>query len=129
MIRVRSPADLALVDDTPLRRLLLLRMSQLGDGDVYDPERHGELLVVEAGDGADDVEVAADFPIVTNVVDGARFGEAGFVPACEFIERHSTCFEMVFAVGDTGFAVFVPDSIDIDPLLRSLCAAFTTRTT
>jgi hypothetical protein len=124
VIPIRGPTDLSRIDDPQLRRLIWLRITQLADEDVYDPERHGELFVVEPGDQAEDVEVAVDFPITTNVIDGARYGDPEFLPLWEVIEEHATCFEMVFAVNDLGFAVFIPKQLGVDPVLLSLCAEF-----
>ena len=127
MIMIRGPTDIALVTDPDLRRLIALRMSQLADDDVYDPERHGELFVVEPGDVAEDVEFAVSFPILANVVDGSRWGEPDFQPCCDFIHEHATSFELVVSVSDLGFGVFIPNRPGVDAALLSLCAAFATR--
>ncbi len=123
MIFIRGPTDLSRIDDPQLRQLIWLRITQLADGDVYDPERHGELFVVEPGDSAEDVERAVGFPILTNVVDGSRYGEPDFAPCCEVIEEHASAYEMVYAVGD-GFAVLVGKQPGVDPALLALCAEF-----
>ena len=124
MIPIRGPTDLSLIADPRLRRLVLLRMTQLADGDVYDPDRHGELYIVEPGEVAEDVEFAVSFPILANIVDGTRWGEIDYSPCSDVIEEHPSCFEMVFSVGDLGFAVFVPKNPGTDPVLLSLCAEF-----
>jgi len=48
------------------------------------------------------------------------------VPACEVIEDHGHCHEMVFVLSDegTGVILFVPKQPGIDPELLSMCAAF-----
>jgi hypothetical protein len=124
MLVVASHTSLASIQDPDLRQLIWLRITQLADDDVYDPERHGELFVVEPGDQTHDVEVAVDFPITTNVIDGARYGDPEFAPLWDVIEEHMTCFEIVFAVNDSGFAVFVPKQYGVDATLLSLCAEF-----
>jgi hypothetical protein len=124
VIFIRAPSDLNRISDQQLRRLLLLRMAQLADGDVFDPDRHGELHVVEPGDVAEDVEYGVNFPILSNVVDGTRWGETDYSPCCDFIHEHPTSFELVFSVSDIGFALFVPRAPGVDSALLSLCAAF-----
>ena len=124
MIYIRAPSDLTRIDDPQLRELIWLRMTQLADGDVYSSDRHGELHVVEPGDVAEDVEFAVSFPILSNVVDGTRWGEIDYAPCCDVIEEHPSAIEMVFSVSDIGFAVLVPKAPGVDGALLSLCRAF-----
>ncbi len=122
MLFIRGPTDLTSVDDPLLRDLVSLRLSQLSNGEPYRPEIHGELLVVQPGDRVDGIERAVGFPILTNVIDGTRYGEADFTPASEVIEAHATAFEIVFATHDDfGFAVFVPKHPSIDVELMRFC--------
>lgn len=124
MIRIRGPTDLSYITDPPLHRLILFRMAQLADEDVYDPERHGELFVVEPGDGADDIEVACGFLILSNLIDGARYADPDYIPSADLIEDHGFCYEAVFALNDIGTALFVPRQPGVDPELLSMCADF-----
>ena len=48
-------------------------MSQLGDGEPYDPQAHGELYVAEEGDTAEALEAATGVFIITNPFDGLRY--------------------------------------------------------
>ena len=125
MIRIKEPTDVSSVTDPDLRNLIELRLSQLSDGGTYDPDRDGELFVVEPNESIDEIETEVGFPVLTNPVDGTRYGEADFTPASEWIEAHETAFEIVFAVHDDfGFAVFVPKHPAVDQSLLSMCAAF-----
>jgi hypothetical protein len=125
MIRIRGPTDALAITDHDLRNLIELRLSQLSDGETYDPDRHGELFVVEQHDRSDDIESAVGFPVLANPIDGTRYGDDDFTPASEVIESHPTSFEIVFAVHDDfGFAVFVPKHPAVDPLLLSMCTEF-----
>jgi len=126
MIRIRGPTDVSTISDPDLRSLVELRLSQLSDGESYDPDRHGELFVVEPHEGADAIESAIGFPVLTNPIDGTRYGDVDFTPASEVIESHATAFEVVFATDDFGFAVFVPKHPAVDSALLSMCAAFAT---
>ena len=100
MLFIRGPTDRTFVDDPLLRDLVSLRLSQLSNGEPYTPENHGELLVVQPGDRVNEIERAVGFPILTNVIDGTRYGEADFTPASEVIEAHATAFDIVFATHD-----------------------------
>lgn len=125
MLFIRCPTDLTFVDDSLLRDLVSLRLSQLSNGEPYTPEIHGELLVVQPGDRVNEIERAVGFPILTNVIDGTRYGEADFTPASEVIEAHATAFEIVFATHDDfGFAVFVPKHPSIDVELMRFCVTY-----
>ena len=126
MIFIRGPTDLPRIADPQLRQLIWLRMTQLADEDVFDPDRHGELHVVEPGDTAGDVEFAVSFPILSNVVDGSRWGEIDFSPCCDVIEEYPWGYAMAVSLSDLGFEVFVPKHPGTDPALLSLCAAFAT---
>lgn len=126
MLRLHDPSSLDRVADPDLRRLIELRFSQVLDGEPYDPERHGEWLLVEPGDTGEALEEATGVPILSNPFAEVRFGHADFVPVCEVLEQHATCYEMVFLMSDDGAGVtfFIPKSPGIDAELLSLCAAF-----
>jgi hypothetical protein len=125
MISIRGPTDLSRIADRDLRSLISLRMSQLGGGEPYNPQAHGELYVVEEGDTAEALETATGVFITTNPFDGLRFGDADFCPAWEFVEEHATCFEMAFQLSDeSAVAILVPKHPGIDAVLLALCAGF-----
>jgi hypothetical protein len=125
MILIRGPTDLPPIEDQQLRALVALRMTQLGDGEPYNPQAHGELYVAEETDTAEALEAATGVFITTNPFDGLRHGHPDFVPVCEFIEEHPACFEMVFVMSDEGaVAIFVPKHPSIDPDLTAFCTAF-----
>ena len=125
MISIRGPTDLTQIDDREIRSLIYLRMSQLGDGEPYNPQAHGELYVVEDGDTAEALEASTGVSIFTNPFDGLRYGHPDFVPVCEFVDEHQTCFEMAFVMSDeSAVAIFVPKHPSIDPELIAFCTAF-----
>ncbi|OQW74776.1 MAG: hypothetical protein BVN32_12550 [Proteobacteria bacterium ST_bin14] len=112
---ITNPSNL---DDPHLRNLLQRRFEQLAeyDGPVSDLAR---FHVVEPGDDVTE--------IMTNLVDGSRYGEPEFEPSWEFVERHSCgFFEAVFILDDSGFAhvYFIPDRHGIDSDLLTLCRAY-----
>ena len=129
MLRLHDPSSLDRVADPDLRRLIELRFSQVLDGEPYDPERHGEWLLVEPGDTGEALEEATGVPILSNPFAEVRYGQLDFLPVCEVLEEHATCHEMVYILNDDGAGVtfFIPKSPGIDAELLSLCAAFATQ--
>ena len=126
MIRIRGPDHTSRIDDPDVRRIVEERFDQVLNGDEYDPEIHGELIVAEEGDTAEALEEAMGVPVLTNPFDGHRYGHPDFAPACEVIEDHGHCYEMVVVLSDegTGVILFVPKHTATDPELTAFCAAF-----
>ena len=50
MLIVTSPQVALGIEDPDVRRLVRTRFHQITDGEPYDYDRHGELIVVEPGD-------------------------------------------------------------------------------
>lgn len=126
MIRIRGPDQTQQIDDPAIRRLVEKRFYEICDGEAYDAEIHGELIVAEHGDTPTTLERQTGCSIAVNPFDESRFPDPDFVPACEVIEEHATCFEMVFILNDDGIGVliFVPKQPDIDRDLLSLCSTY-----
>jgi hypothetical protein len=125
MIRIRGPTDIPSDTHPQLRDLIRLRIAQLSDGELYDPDRHGELYFADGTDTAESLEEATGVFIVTNPFDGLRFGHPDFAPTFEFAEEHGTCFEVAFQMSDeSAVAIFVPKRPSIDAELTAFCAAF-----
>ena len=121
---VTSPQLALGIEDPDVRRLVWTRFHQITDGEAYDYDRHGELIVVEPGDSVADLEEASGCPLLHNY-EGTRFGDPEFVPALEAIEDHWGCYEMVAILNDDGFgiALYVPKHPHIDADLLAMCAA------
>jgi len=130
MIRIRGPDAAGRIGDPAIRRLVEERFDQVLNGDEYDPDIHGVMIVVEPGDTLDSLEEQSGLPIATNPFDGARFPDPNFVPACEALEEHAGCYEMMFLFSDDGAGVnfFIPKQ-GIDADLLALCARFSVRET
>jgi hypothetical protein len=126
MIRIRGPDQTQQIDNPALRRLVEKRFYEICDGEAYEAEIHGEMLLAEPGDSLASLEQESGCSVSTNVFDESKFPEPDFVPACEVIEEHATCFEMVFILNDDGFgiSIFVPKQPDIDQNLLSLCRTY-----
>jgi hypothetical protein len=129
MIRIRGPAQARRIDDPDIRRLIEQRFTQVCNGDPYDADVHGEMIVVEAGDTLPSLEGESGVPIAGNPFDDSRFPDPDFVPVCEYLEEHSHWYEMTFLFSDAGAGInfFVPKSPGIDADLLELCARFSVR--
>ena len=129
MISIRGPTDLSQIADREIRSLIALRMGQLGNGEPYDPQAHGEMIVVEHGDTLASLEGESGCPIASNPFDDCRFPDPDFAPVCEYLEEHSHCYELLFLFSDDGAGInfFVPKSSGIDADLLELCARYRVR--
>jgi hypothetical protein len=126
MIVLRDPASASSIGDPAIRNLVQQRFAEILAGETYDYDRHGYMIVVEAGDSAEALEKESGCPILHNLFDDARFGDPGFAPSFEALEEHAGCWEMVFILNDEGFgvAVFIPKSEGIDAELSAMCALY-----
>jgi hypothetical protein len=109
--------------DTSLKQLLKLRAEQLVEGDHNSFGRWAHMTVVEPPDALSAIETEVGFPVLTNLIDGTRFGDPDFTPSWEWIEDHGGWFELVFILTDDGFAhvLFVEDREGVDADLLAAC--------
>lgn len=127
MITIRCSADMARalassMNDN-LKQLLATRRDQLQEHCDEDLGELAHFIVAEAGDTLPAIEGAAGVGLATNLVDGTRHGEPGFVDNFEFVQRHpGGWFEAVVILSDDGFGLvlLVPDQPGIDPALLRL---------
>ena len=126
MLLIRGPDQVRRIVDPEIRRLVEERFTQVVCGDNYDPEIHGEMIVVEAGDTLATLEKDSGCPIASNPFDDARWPDPGFVPACEYLEDHSRCYELLFLFSDDGAGTnfIIPKQQGVDPELLALCARY-----
>ena len=125
MLVIRGPTDAGRIHDTEIRRLVEERFAQVCAGEPYDPEVHGEMIVVEPGDTLQSLERESGVPIASNPFDDTHFPDPDFVPVCEYLEEHSHCYELMFLFSDDGAGVnfFVPKR-GADAEILAFCARF-----
>ena len=130
MIRIRGPDQTRHIDDPDIRRLVQQRYAEICNGERYDPDVHGEMIVVEPGDTLASLEGQSGVPIASNPFEDSRFPNHDFVPICEYLEEHSHCYEMMFLFSDDGAGInfFIPKQ-GTDAHLLELCARFAVRAT
>jgi hypothetical protein len=103
--------------------LLKQRAEQLTDGTGSQLCSFARFFIVEFGDHPEAIEAELGFPVLTNLIDGTRYGDADFTPSWEWIEDHGGWFELVFILTDDGFAqvLFVEDREGVDADLLAAC--------
>lgn len=124
MLFIRGPDDARRVSDPETRRAVEERFEAICAGEAYDPDLHGSLLVVEAGDTLESIEAESGLPITTNPFDGARWPAEDFVPVAEFIAASPTFIDALYLFSDSGAGtnLIIPRSPIID---RNITALFT----
>jgi len=126
VIRIRGPDQTQHIDDACIRELVQRRFTEVCDGEAYDAETHGEMILVERGDTLIALERETGCWIATNPFDESRFPDPDFVPVCEYLEEHARCYELTFLASDDGAGVclFVPKFEAIDSDVLAFCAVF-----
>ena len=126
MLVLRDPSVASDITDNDIRELVEQRFEDICDGEEYEADLHGFMIVVEPGDGVDVLEAESGCPILCSYIGTARYGDPEFKPVFECLEEHDTCYEMVFVPGDGdfGIVIFIPKQEGIDPDLLTLCAEY-----
>jgi hypothetical protein len=111
-----------------LRSRIEERMAFMAQGEPFDPDLHGLIVVVESGDSLDALSSVIGFDILISSFTGLRFGEPGFEPTFEVLEESPACYELVFihGDGDDGIVIFIPKGVEIDPELLAYCQTYAT---
>ena len=125
---IRAAVEAGEQPDDEVRVLVQQRITMLSEDEPYDPAIHGYFIVIEAHDSTDAVDQHLGFSVLSNRWDGTHFGEPTFTPSFELIEEHTSFFEMVFVLSDSGYGVivFVPKE-HADPDLLAMCRAHAIR--
>ena len=123
---LRDPSEAIAITDPDLRSLIEQRFDEICDGEDFDPDLHGQFIVVEPGDSVEALEKESGCPILSAYTGNARYGDPGFKPVFECLEEHDTCYELVFVPGggDFGVVIFIPKQDGIDTDLLAMCAEY-----
>lgn len=104
--------------DPQLHTLLSARISALGK-ELID---YTEYLVIEPGDDEHDIIRHVGFSPLTEPIDGARFGGAGFHPHWDYLKRHHGWYEMIVSFGSTfAYVLLIHAGEGTLPALLQLC--------
>lgn len=111
--------------DCRLRVLIAACIKQEIRPTTYDLIDYTSIVVARAGDTERSIRRELGFSPLVNVFDGSRFGTAEFVPFWDVLHDHGGWFELIFTVGNDGFAfvLFVQDNEGVEPDLLALCRA------
>lgn len=109
---MRRLSDQASIERWPSqgqRTLFLRTLGRMTQGETYDPSTHGFFLIVEAGEGLEDI--------------GRAIGRDVDRDSWEYVDEHADCFEMVCVLDDSGFGVvvIVPKGVEVDRGLLGVC--------
>ncbi len=117
MLVLRDPENAGSIAGPEIRRLVEQRFLDICDGEPYEPDLHGYMIVVEAGDSVQDLEEESGCSL---------YGAAGSSPYFEVLEELESCYEMVFVPGDGdfGIVIFIPKLEGIDADLLAVCAEY-----
>ncbi len=128
MLVLRNPSIASSIADNGIRELVEQRFKDICDGEKYEADLHGFMIVVEPDDPVDVLEAESGCPILRSYIGTARYGDPDFRPVFECLDEHDTCYEMVFVPGDGDFGVviFIPKHPGIDAELLALCAEYAT---
>ena len=126
MLVLRDPSVASGIADNDLRELVEQRFEDVCDGEDFDPDLHGQFIVVEPGDSVDVLEAESGCPILRSYIGNARYGDPEFKPVFECLEEHETCYEMAFVPGDGdfGIVIVIPKQDGIYSELLALCAEY-----
>lgn len=113
------------VDDS-FRTLLSTRIDSVSDLlDDLGISDQMHIIIVEAGDTAENLEQAIPHNVLTDWADRDWF-DADFIPPWEVCEVHPRWFEITFILADDGFGVvvYVPRETCTDTVLLGLCERY-----
>ena len=132
MITIYDSADMQRVLSGPidpdLKAILLGRLELLAEFSEWDLADLAHFLVCQPGDSIDAIENELGISPFVNLVDGARYPDAAFVPSFEFCIARKGYFDLTFCRNDAGLAncLLVPDQDGVEPVLLELCREYAT---
>ena len=126
MLVLRDSSLASSIADNDLRELVEQRFEDICDGEKYEADLHGFMIVVDPGDSVDVLEEESGCPILRSYIGNARYGDPEFKPVFECLEEHASFYEMVFVPGDGdfGIVIFIPKADGIDSNLLAMCAEY-----
>lgn len=118
-------------DQTALPHDLPADLRTLIEGHLASAREQGlaaltHIAVIQPHDTESEIIEELGFSPFHNPLTGKRYGEAGFVPNWDWLEVHPGWSELIYTVGDSGFAFIVFVEKDESQLAR-MCESFARR--
>lgn len=119
MIKIRSSEAVTGITSQEIRQLILERIAEITQGELYDADVYGQFVLVEAGDCIADIEAVAGCQLVPA-------GDADFSPSFEWLVEWPCCFEAVFIFSDDGYGIdlLIPKTGGVDADLMAMCRKY-----
>ena len=92
------------LSDEVLRRLVRRHLTKAKENGL---ENLTCIAVIEPADSEQTMVNELGFSPLRNPLSNTRFGEPDFIPAWDWLEIHSGWYELIFTVGDEGFAYMI----------------------
>lgn len=125
MLMLNDPSEAAAITDPDLRSLIEQRFEDICDGEEFDPDLHGFMIVVEPGDSVEVLEEESGCPILSAYTGNVRYGDPGFKPVFECLEEHPSFYDLAYVPGGVvGVVIFIPKAEGIDSDLLAMCAEY-----
>jgi hypothetical protein len=98
------------------------------EGHLFTAKENGlsamtHIAVIEPGDTETAIINELGFSPLDNPLTGKRFGDRGFRPHWDWLEVHPAWFELIYTVGDSGFAYILLAAKGSGPVTQ-LCQHF-----
>lgn len=123
MITIYNENDALVLTDPELRELV---RGQLTTAKENGLDNLTCIAVVEPADSEQTIIDELGFSPLQNPLTETRFGDPDFIPAWDWLETHRGWYELIFTVGDGGWAfiIFTPKSEGAEQTgLAELCRA------
>ncbi|WP_120717347.1 hypothetical protein [Tsuneonella amylolytica] len=120
-MRIVDHTDIGSLADAKLRSLIQAHLVTARESGLIDLT---VFAVAESGDTKQTMIAALGFSPLDNLLDGTSYGDPNYLPAWDWLEIHPRWFELLFTVGDDGFAyiIFISRSAVGTSALANACA-------
>tara|TARA_Y100001001_G_scaffold164346_1_gene196187 strand:- start:1984 stop:2370 length:387 start_codon:yes stop_codon:yes gene_type:complete len=122
MITIYNEHDARKLSDPDLRSLVQGHLTTAKENGLQDLTC---IAVVEPQDNQSAIVHELGFSPLVNPLSETRFGDPAFSPAWDWLEVHRGWYELIFTVGNDGFAyiLFVPANSEVNAFTQA-CARY-----
>lgn len=111
---------------TELQQHILITISNITEGAIYNPDIYGRFAVVEPGDSIAAIEDLTGCQVIHDQLNNSLFSDAEIKPSFEWLVEHPSFYEAVFILSDDGYGIdlLIPKAPGINPQLLAMCAKY-----